>query len=152
MQLIKKAKALNIAATSTVTSKTEFLKVNIVFSKLNPEPAQGINRELNVQGHGRHRRISSPYLWIVVSSSITDSRELNHQPPRTPIGTPPLRVGKHWWKAVNAPLTASRFPSTTRPTCNVLKHNAKLTCRQKQSVAQRNGAFGGQVKCHVRCL
>lgn len=78
MQLIKKAKALNIAATSTVTSKTEFLKVNIVFSKLNPEPAQGINRKLNVQGHGRHRRDCSPTRWIVVSSSITDSRVLNH--------------------------------------------------------------------------
>jgi len=39
---IKNAKALNMAAISTVTSKTEFLKVNILFSKLNPEPAQRV--------------------------------------------------------------------------------------------------------------
>jgi len=36
MKPIKKAKALNMAATSTVTSKTEFLKVNIMFSKNEP--------------------------------------------------------------------------------------------------------------------
>jgi len=78
MMPIKKAKALNMAATSTVTSSTAFAKVNIVFSKLNPEPAQGINPELNVQGHGRHRRISSPILWIVGSGSNTTSGMLNH--------------------------------------------------------------------------
>ncbi len=49
-----------IDATSIVTSITAFLKVNILFPLMNPEPTQGVNRELNVQGRGRHRLSLQP--------------------------------------------------------------------------------------------
>jgi hypothetical protein len=74
----KKAIAKMIEATFTVTSYLEFLKVNIVRTKLNPRPTQGINLRFNVVGHHAIGGFRSPVygLLLAVRSLASGCRTL----------------------------------------------------------------------------